>query len=66
MSGWSLVALQRAVGAIISCFDCDYIEVAPTWTTKFRPPELPKDDEADAIGIGLAVITAAREATDNG
>lgn len=61
MSGWSLVALQRAVGAIISCFDCDYIEVAPTWTNKFRPEELEKTDESDAIGIGLAVISAAED-----
>lgn len=64
MRGWSLVALQRSIGAIISCFDCDYVEVAPTWTTKFRPEELDKDDEADAIGIGNATLQAARQAVE--
>lgn len=64
MSGWSLVALQRAIGAIIGCFDCDYVEVAPTYTGKFRPVELAKTDESDAIGIGRAVIECAKQITE--
>lgn len=60
MSGWSLVALQRSIGAIVSCFDCDYVEVSPTLTGKYRPLDMGKSDEADAIGIGNCVIEYAK------
>lgn len=64
MSGWSIVAIQRSIGAIISCFDCEYIEVAPKLTGKFRPEGQEKSDEMDAIGIGNATLQAARQAAE--
>lgn len=61
MSGWSLVALQRSIGAIISVFDCEYIEVAPIAWKSYRFEGYEKNDQNDAICIGLCVIAAARQ-----
>ena len=61
MSGWALVALQRSVGAIMSCFSCSYIEVAPASWQKYKFEGYNKSDEHDSICIGLACIGIAQE-----
>lgn len=61
MNGWSLVSIQRAIGAIVSCFDCEYIEMAPRVWQKYRPADYIKSDEWDAVVIGLAAIEIAKQ-----
>jgi len=61
MSGWSLVALQRSVGALMSCFNCSYIEVAPASWQKYKFEGYDKSDEMDSICIGLCCIDIARQ-----
>lgn len=61
MNGWSIAALQRAIGAIISCFNCEYIEVSPKAWQNHKPANYQKTDEWDAITIGLCVIDIARQ-----
>jgi len=61
MSGWSLVSIQRAIGAIISVYNCEYVEVAPMAWQRFKPADYVKSDEWDAISIGMCVIELARE-----
>lgn len=59
MSGWALVSLQRSVGAIMSCFNCEYIEVSPASWQKYKFEGYVKSDEHDSICIGLACIDIA-------
>ena len=59
MQGWQLVSLQRSVGAIISCFNCPYIEVAPAAWSKYKFEGYVKSDEHDAICIGLTCVAIA-------
>jgi len=61
MNGWSLVSLQRSIGAILSVFDAPYIEVAPIAWQKYKFDGYSKSDEEDAICIGLCVLAAARD-----
>lgn len=65
MNGWALVSLQRAVGAIMSCFDCSYIEVAPASWQKYKFEGYNKSDEHDAICIGLACIEIAKQVNED-
>lgn len=59
MSPWSVAAIQRSIGAIISVFNCGYIEVAPKAWQRFKPEGYEKTDEWDAIAIGNCVIKTA-------
>jgi len=61
MSQWSLVSLQRAIGAIVSVFPCTYIEVAPIAWRNFIFEGYQKSDSHDAICIGLCVLAYAKE-----
>lgn len=61
MSGWSLVSLQRSIGAILSVYDIPYVEVAPSAWQKYKFDGYDKSDENDAICIGLCVLAAARD-----
>lgn len=61
MSGWALVSLQRSVGAIMSCFNCSYIEVAPAAWGKYKFDGYIKGDEHDSVCIGLACISIAQD-----
>jgi len=61
MGGWALVALQRSVGALMSCFDCEYIEVPPIAWQKYKFEGYQKTDEMDSICIGLCCIDIARQ-----
>lgn len=61
MSPWSITATQRAIGAIVSCFNCEYVEVAPAAWQRYKPVNYQKTDEYDAITIGLCVIAIAKD-----
>lgn len=61
MGGWALVAIQRSIGAIISCFDSEYIEVAPKAWQSYKFDGYNKSDEHDAICIGICVIETAKQ-----
>jgi len=61
MGGWALVAIQRSIGAIISCFDCEYVEVSPKAWQNYKFHGYEKSDEHDAICIGLCVIETAKK-----
>jgi hypothetical protein len=61
MGGWSLVSIQRAIGAIVSCFDCEYVEMAPIVWKKYIPEGYTKNDEWDAVCIGLAAVQISKE-----
>lgn len=61
MSPWGITATQRAIGAIVSCFNCDYIEVAPKAWQKYKQASYQKTDEWDAIAIGYCVLTIAQD-----
>lgn len=61
MDGWAIVALQRAVGAIMGCFNCEYVEVAPASWQKYKFEGYDKSDEHDSICIGLCCIDIAKQ-----
>jgi hypothetical protein len=57
----SMVSLQRAIGVVISSYNCPLIEVAPiTWRQNI-PDDYRKTDEADALMMSWTVLKAARE-----
>jgi hypothetical protein len=60
MGGWSLVSIQRAIGAIVSCFDCDYVEMSPIAWQKYKFDGYIKSDEHDSICIGIAAIEISK------
>jgi len=54
-------SLIKAVGAVLSCWDCPVVEVAPVTWHSMTPPHYQKSDAADACAIGGACfITLAR------
>jgi Holliday junction resolvasome RuvABC endonuclease subunit len=60
LSPWSITAIQRSIGAIISAFNCEYIEIAPKAWQRFKPEGYQKTDEFDAIAIGRCVVETAK------
>ncbi len=67
MSGVSLMALQKAIGAIIGAQPFEnLLEIPePAWR-HHKPPDYVKSDEYDAISLGLCAINTALKLQNKG
>lgn len=62
MNKVSLMALQKAIGAIIASHPYEvFIEVPSASWKKYKPSEYVKSDEYDAISIGLCAMAIAKQ-----
>lgn len=62
MNGNSLMALQKAIGAIIGAIPCpNLLEIPEAAWRSHKPEGYIKSDEFDAITIGLCAINTARK-----
>lgn len=61
MNSTSLMALQKAIGAILVAHPVDHLVEVPaiTWG-KYKPEDYVKTDEYDALSIGYCVIAHAK------
>lgn len=56
-------SLIKAVGAILSCWDCPTLEPSPSTWHAIAPAGYQKSDERDAVMIGMAVFTTLARVT---
>ena len=61
MNSNAVTSLQRAVGAIISCWDCPAVPVATSAWKGYKGEDYKKSDEWDSICIGRCVIGIAKD-----
>lgn len=63
MNGVSLMALQKAIGAILAAHPVEHLlEIPAAAWRKWKPESYIKSDEMDAISLGLCAIGTARQA----
>lgn len=61
MNGLSLMALQKAIGAIIGAHPFEHLlEIPASAWRKYKPDEYVKTDEWDAICLGLCAVETAK------
>lgn len=61
MNSVSLMALQKAIGAIMGAHPVEYLlEVPAASWKKYKPKNYVKTDEMDAVTIGLCIIGLAK------
>ena len=62
MNKVSLMALQKAIGAIIGAHPVEHLlEIPASSWRKYKPEEYKKTDEWDAICLGLCTIAIAKK-----
>lgn len=61
MNGVSLMALQKAIGAIIGAHPFEHLlEIPAAAWRKYKPEDYQKTDEFDAITLGICAIETAK------
>lgn len=61
MNNVAVMALQKAIGAIIASFDTEMLEIPASAWRHYKPPEYKKTDEFDGITMGLCAIAIAKQ-----
>jgi hypothetical protein len=62
MNGVSLMALQKAIGAIIGAHPFEHLlEIPAAAWRKYKPEDYVKTDEWDSIVIGLCAVETAKQ-----
>lgn len=66
MNNISLMALQKAIGAIMGARPIPYMLEIPAVTWKnYKPKDYKKSDEHDSVAMGICAITVARDILKN-